>query len=332
MKLLSIIIPVYNVAPYVEACLNSIYQQGIEENTFEIILINDGSTDNSHQIITDIQKQHTNITILSQSNQGLSISRNKGITHAIGKYMIFIDSDDLLVPNSLSCMLKYAQLYDIDITQGKYIKLNNNDIEKADYNIQSYQLDSQNIKLQIKNGEKAFIENYSPYESYAWINLFKRDFILKNSLFFIEHKYFEDIAFTVNSLLKARRFLALPVVFYIYRQRESSIMSTMSTTKLYSMNDMTENIYRLLNSNMLSNLGKEKLKHCIFTNISVNLWYLSHYKCLYPHRKEIINDLKQKIPDLSFHQSLKQLFVNFCLKYIPSLYISLRYYFTLNKY
>lgn len=331
MKHLSIIIPVYNVAPYVRACLESIYKQGLKEEEFEVILINDGSTDNSLQIITEIEKVHTNITIVTQKNQGLSISRNQGITRATGEFILFVDSDDLLIPGTLSYLLQYARMYDTDMIQGKFIKLDNDKIEK--YDVPSTDLSNvSNAESLIKNGERAFAEDYHLYESYVWKYLFKREFIIKNTLSFPEHKYFEDIPFTVTGILKAKCFLSLPILFYIYRQRENSIMSTMDITKLYSMNDIIQYLYSLLDEKTLSAKTRTRLKDGIFANFSVDLWYLSHYRQLYPHRNEIIADLKRKIPNIYFHNTYRQRFISFCFKYIPSLYITARYYSTRNKY
>lgn len=331
MKHLSIIIPVYNVAPYVKACLGSIYKQGLKEEEFEVILINDGSTDNSLQIITEIEKVHTNITIVTQKNQGLSISRNQGITRATGEFILFVDSDDLLIPGTLSYLLQNARMYDTDMIQGKFIKLDNDEIEK--YDVPSTDLSNvSNTESLIKNGERAFAEDYHLYESYVWKYLFKREFIIKNKLSFPEHKYFEDIPFTVTGILKAKRFLSLPILFYIYRQRENSIMSTMDITKLYSMNDIIQYLYSLLDEKTLSPKTRTRLKDGIFANFSVDLWYLSHYRQLYPHRNEIITDLKRKIPNIYFQNTYRQRFISFCFKYIPSLYITARYYSTRNKY
>lgn len=332
MKLLSIIIPIYNAGLYIKTCIDSLYQQGMEENTFETILVNDGSTDNSLQIITDIQQCHTNIIIISHQNQGISASRNQGIQHAQGKYILFVDSDDVLIPDTLPHFIACAQQHDTDIVRGQFIKLNDNEIEHFDYRVTNPPAYLK-ADAPIKTGEQAFIENYMPNESYIWNCLYKRDFILKHTLYFIEeHIYFEDIPFAINSLLKCQRFLALPITSYIYRQRENSIVSTMNKNKLYSMNKVIQYLYSLLRLNELSDKTKKKLKDCIFFNLSINLWYLSHYRSLYPHRKEIANDLKRKIPGLFFHRSGKQLFVGLCFRYIPSLYLGMRYYCTRIKY
>lgn len=329
MKHLSIIIPVYNTAGYITSCLDSIYQQGIKEVDFEIIIVNDGSTDSSLQVITNIQSKHTNIIISTQPNQGLSIARNQGIKKAKGEYILFIDSDDMIIPNTLAHMLKCSKTHHTDMTGGKYIKLNNREMENFIPIETSFPAVTDNM---IKNGERGFIENYNPLESYCVLYLYRKDFLLKNQLKFMEHKYFEDVAFTINCLLRAQRFLALPMLFYMYRQHSSSIMATINTTKLYSMNDVIANLCSLLNESYLNRECKTKLKYSIYTSLSVNLWYISHYKSLYPHHKEIIKDLKQKIPNVYFYNSYKQWLVYLCFKYIPSTFTSIRYYLSCNKY
>lgn len=329
MKRLSIIIPVYNTATYITSCLDSIYRQGINEEDFEVIIVNDGSTDNSLQVITDIQNKHTNIFIISQQNQGPSIARNQGLKKATGEYIFFIDSDDMIIPNTLTYILNCSQTYHTDMTSGKYIKLNDQEIENSTSIKASYPPIKENM---IKSGEKRFIENYNPLESYSVLYLYRKDFLLKNQLKFMEHKYFEDVAFTINCLLRAQRFLAIPMLFYMYRQHSGSIMATINTIKLYSMNDVIANLCSLLNESYLNRECKTKLKYSIYTSLSVNLWYLSHYKSLYPHHKDIIKDLKQKIPDVYFYNSYKQWLVYLCFKYIPSTFTSIRYYLSRNKY
>ena len=87
---LSIIIPIYNAEKYIQPCLESIYNQDLQESEFEVILINDGSTDNTSAIIHDFSTKHTNINIINQKNQGLSITRNNGIEKAVGEYIQMI--------------------------------------------------------------------------------------------------------------------------------------------------------------------------------------------------------------------------------------------------
>jgi len=107
-KLLSVIVPVYNVADYVERCIRSLEDQDIPNNDYEIICINDGSTDTSREIIVNLQKEFENITLIDQENQGVSRARNNGIDIAAGRYLMFIDSDDYVEKKSFASILRNA--------------------------------------------------------------------------------------------------------------------------------------------------------------------------------------------------------------------------------
>ena len=105
MKSLSVIVPVYNVEDYVEKCIRSLLEQDIPLEDYEIICINDGSTDSSLSILRRLQNEYENIIILDQENKGVSQARNNGLDHATGKYILFIDSDDYVEINSFKHIL-----------------------------------------------------------------------------------------------------------------------------------------------------------------------------------------------------------------------------------
>ena len=99
---LSIVIPVYNVEPFIRGTLDSIYKQGVDESLFEVIVVNDGTLDNSMAIVEMFADAHTNLAIINQKNQGLSAARNSGIKVAKGDYIWVVDSDDSITENSIS--------------------------------------------------------------------------------------------------------------------------------------------------------------------------------------------------------------------------------------
>lgn len=120
MKELSIIIPVYNVQKYLEDCLLSIYKQSLSLETFEVITVNDGSTDRSLDILRKYGKIYPNLIIVSQENKGQSAARNNGLAVASGKYIFFMDSDDFLCLDSLSSLLSKAVEHDLDVLRFDY--------------------------------------------------------------------------------------------------------------------------------------------------------------------------------------------------------------------
>ena len=105
---LSIIVPVYNVERYIRPCMESIFRQGLNDDDYEVIIVNDGTQDRSMEVIQDIISQHNNVTVINQENQSLSVARNNGIAVAKGEYILMPDSDDLLIENSLGVLLEKA--------------------------------------------------------------------------------------------------------------------------------------------------------------------------------------------------------------------------------
>jgi glycosyltransferase involved in cell wall biosynthesis len=112
---LSIIIPVYNVEAYVSKCLDSVFAQGMDPALYEVIVINDGSPDNSKAIIESYLPKHSNLIFIDQENQGVSVARNRGLDIAKGSYIAFIDPDDCIELNSLPSILNKAFEWNIDV-------------------------------------------------------------------------------------------------------------------------------------------------------------------------------------------------------------------------
>lgn len=327
--LLSIIVPVYNVEKYIWACLDSIFKQGLDEDDFEVILINDGSTDKSHDIIHDILVNHKNVTYIQQANQGLSCTRNRGIETAKGQYVLFVDSDDILISDSIKPMVEFAVSHSLDILKANVETVDNREVLKGNY---TKEVTWGQYEANIQSGELGFIHEYNPSQSYVPMHLFRRFFIDEHHLRFLEKTCFEDVAFTVHAYLKAKRFMAIPYTHYIYRRNDSSIMSTMNINKLKGMNTIITYLHKIKNEAGLSIDGNKKMDETMHACLSVNLWYLSHYTSLYPQRKEVIADLKKKCPNLSFNGNMKQRMTTFFYKYMPSVYISFRYLTAKRKY
>ena len=110
---ISVIVPIYNVERYLPACLESIVQQFIED--YEAILVNDGSTDSSGVICDEYAAKHPQFRVIHQENQGVASARNRGVSEARGEYILFLDSDDFLVPNSMSGLLDLANKNELDV-------------------------------------------------------------------------------------------------------------------------------------------------------------------------------------------------------------------------
>src|SRR5690606_37919251 len=113
----SIVVPIYNVEMYIAKCLQSAIHNGMDSDDFEIIVIDDESRDNSVAIVEEFKNVHTTIKLFSQKNKGLGGARNTGIDNASGNYILFLDSDDLLLPNTIKQIIRMAIENDLDILE-----------------------------------------------------------------------------------------------------------------------------------------------------------------------------------------------------------------------
>ena len=164
---LSIIVPVYNVEKYIRPCIESIFNQGFDDADFEVIIINDGSTDRSMEMITDIIGQHQNITVINQENQGLSVTRNNGIAVAKGDYILMPDSDDLLIEHSLKPLLEKALETKADVVVADFYEMTNDEIESLKINLPNFA----DINIEEKTGEQMFFEFLKPHNYTVWRSL-----------------------------------------------------------------------------------------------------------------------------------------------------------------
>src|SRR5690606_32585879 len=112
MLKLSFLVPLYNKEKYIRKCLLSLLNQDLKLDEFEIIVINDGSIDNSAQVVSDLQERHPNIILLNQKNSGTGATRNNALKHAKGKYINFIDADDFVIENSYKPLLNLVEKND----------------------------------------------------------------------------------------------------------------------------------------------------------------------------------------------------------------------------
>lgn len=324
MQRISIIIPVYNAEKYIHECLESIYKQGLDENTFEVIVVDDGSKDKSMENISDLIEKHSNLKIITQSNQGVSIARNNGLKIAQGTYVWFIDADDLLTDNCLREMLDIAEKNTLDILKISYVMLWENPSESSQ--AEATPSTSHPYNLICKSGQEGFIENFNPLQGNVWQYLFLKENLIKNHLLFPEHIILcEDWIFSISALLATDRFMIVPLQAYIYRQHEASVVHTLNKKAMLSLNIVTEQASKLLKKENVDNRVKEKLRLCIFNELTLNFWYLAHTPALYAQRKEIINDLKSRVPSFMLKQSFHQWTFSILYTYFPFFYVWLRH-------
>lgn len=214
---ISIIVPVYNVEPYLRRCIDSILNQTYRD--FELILVDDGSTDNSSSICDEYQKAHPFIRVFHKQNGGQSDARNYGIERATGKYVTFIDSDDYVTTDYLQCLYEMATNFSADVVCARFEFVDDSSIIKP----RSAGGNSIKTYTGTQACEALLYERKGFYTS-ACNKLIRTDIVREN--LFSVGKYHEDELTTFRYLLSASTVAATDRVLYYYYQREGSIMHT----------------------------------------------------------------------------------------------------------
>ncbi|MBC2243096.1 glycosyltransferase [Listeria booriae] len=218
MTSISVILPVYNVANYLEKCLNSVLSQTFRD--FEIIVVDDGSTDGSSDILAVYNQLVPNLYLYTQTNAGLSAARNLGLKHAKGKYIYFLDSDDYLELDMFEKCVQLAERYQLDFV--KFDARPFSDTAEVEWNRYDSMAFLEPYKLyQLDDWLK---KQYQHYNSPVWLFLIRHSLIRENGLAFQEGLLHEDELFTPQMFAVSKRMMYLDKAFFNRRYRQDSIM------------------------------------------------------------------------------------------------------------
>lgn len=239
----SVIVPVYNVEKYLSHCLHSIMNQSLSD--IEIIAANDGSTDNSLELLREIASKDERIRIISHPNMGLGPTRNDAIKYAQGEYLAFVDSDDYIECEALQIMYDKAKSIDADVVQAETMMFDDNKAwKRADLvNIEDIQLDENNIDYFLK-----YYYFSRDYSHNAWDKLYKRSFVVEHGLLFGDNKkiFAEDNWFQLQIFFNNPKIAFIATPFYWYRQQEESIMHKPKLNLLSRHGQMIADYYGLI--------------------------------------------------------------------------------------
>lgn len=218
----SIIIPVYNVELYLREALDSVINQTLKE--IEIIIVNDGSTDNSLEIVKEYETKDHRIIVINQENQGLSGARNSGLKIAKGHYIYFMDSDDYIALDTLEICYECALEKQLDFVFFDAQSFTKDDIDISEYNYDR----SRNIKEKtIYSGKEALkkLLNQKKYRSAVWLNFIRLEYLDRINLKFYPNIIHEDELFTFLLFLFAQKTSYINRKFFQRRIRPRSIMT-----------------------------------------------------------------------------------------------------------
>ena len=226
--LISVIIPVYNVEEYLRECVDSVLNQTY--GNFEIILVDDGSTDSSGEICDEYVEKDERISVIHQKNSGLSRARNTGFDASEGKYIYFLDSDDYIAENTFESLLGIAEKDNSDIVFFDAVSFADTDdftvkqnyIRKAKYKIdKGYNI----FSVMVKSNE---------YHSAVYLMFFNKKFIVNNNIAFIPDILHEDMVFTYQLFCKASVVSQCNQALYYRRYRKNSIMTSSKSKKHFT--------------------------------------------------------------------------------------------------
>ena len=212
---LSVIIPFFNVEKYIGCCLDSVYRQDIPESEYEVICVDDCSPDGSLSIVESYAIKHPNLKIVrNERNRKLGGARNAGVEVALGNYIWFVDSDDLIEDNVLGTLCSIAEHDNLDVLHFNY----ENYPEKTPL----HQLQDTEV---MTGAAMFFDERFIWYHDLvtAWRKLYKRSFLIDNHISFAEHIMWEDDDYSITVFAKAQAVRHINLTAYNYRNNPDSI-------------------------------------------------------------------------------------------------------------
>lgn len=310
--MISVIIPVYNVENYLEECLNSVQHQTY--TNIEVILVNDGSTDNSKMICERYCQEDSRFHLISQTNQGQSVARNVGVEVSTGEFIAFVDSDDVIKANYLEELMKYMS-DDIDIVESIFT------VSKKDFLVEN----SKETEILFEGNSQEAVKIFPNHvlSVNPVTKLYRRSIV--EAVPYLEGFIFEDIYSGIGMLKYIRKIVKIDYVGYYYRQHQSSTMHRTFTEKNLDVFVVCDKLIELYSDSeeLLPYIGS-------FLVDIATMHYQGYirkgnpYAEFYNQKLAEYVTLTKKNPDLAKASRLIKLY-NFCPKYYNSIVFPIYY-------
>lgn len=299
---ISLIIPLYNNENFIEKCIESLYQQNIPIEEYEVIVVYDCSTDKSREKVTFLQCKFANLQIIDHSkNLHQGGARNTGIRNSKGVYIWFVDGDDFIKPNVLKEILEFAFLNDLDILHFDYAR---SSVEGSIWEINSNKYETgviSGISFFEHQGElwwKKCIE--------VWRKIHRRSYLIENELYFEEIEQYEDFLFSIKTILLSKKIMHIPITAYCYRYNPSSITnSALNGKKLFHNINIAKRTYDFLQESKF-------IKYEINSSLTDYINYQLNYTLI-----ELFNLPKMEIK--SFYNHINEIDYKFTEKYLSKI-------------
>ena len=302
---LSIIVPVYKTEQYLRKCLSSIFEQDVDRSLYEVIIVNDGSPDNSQKIIDEFCAKYNNTSCIVQANQGLSIARNNGVKASQGEYVWFIDSDDWVKDISISTIIAECS-YLPDAISITYMREDCGTTYPSSYSTDGFKI----------------LQSMSFHRGMVYYIL-RREFVQVHNLSIYPGIYHEDAEFTPRMLYFAKSIRVIPEPLYYMYANPASITRSVNTKRSYDLLIVSENLLRFKNENIIEPSIARVFNHLISVNINAALANLVNSNAI---EQKIFNQAlyeNQSLLSALWSGSLKYKLEYILFKLLPSKYVKI---------
>lgn len=284
--LLTVVIPVYNVEKYLDRCLKSILIQ--EWKNYDIILVDDGSTDRSPQICDDYVEAYDFISVIHKENGGLSEARNTGLSQAKGEYIYFPDSDDWLEPDTFIALAEALESQKFDIISF------NREFVKGEEDV----IISDPVETQVFNGKDAFVHmlKHSYITGFANDKIYRKSLFVDHDILFPKGKYYEDLGTNYKLFLSAKKVYATNQKYYHYLiDNPDSITQSWNEKKFRDMFEFYKEVF--YSDFVRSQLNQEELhiSQLYYVNGLTHILASLYKAKLHKHYGEITSEVKQEL-------------------------------------
>ena len=310
--MISVVVPVYNVETYLEECLDSIQNQTYTD--FEVLLVNDGSTDGSQAICERYCKENRRFHLLNQENQGLSAARNTGVAASRGEFIVFVDSDDMILANYLETLMHYMR-EDVDIVESQFTVSNEEFLAKS--------FKEPTILFEGNSQEAVKIFPKHVLNVNAVTKLYRRSIV--EAVPYIDGVIFEDVYCGIGMLKYIRKIIKIDYKGYYYRQHQASIMHRTFTPKnldIFTVSDKLIDLYS--DREELLPYIASFLVHLATMHYQDYIRKGNPYAKVYNQKLAEYVTLTKKNPELARSSRLIKLY-NICPKYYNSIVFPIYY-------
>lgn len=284
----SIVVPVYNVAAYLPGCIASILSQNFTD--YELIMVDDGSTDNSGQLCDQLAAEHPDrkIRVIHQQNKGLGGARNTGMQAACGEFLFFIDSDDTITAGCLEKIAAYTEANpEADIVVFDYIKVN----EEGKVIFWHHSYPENGICDSVLQKKDMLLLEHS-----AWDKVIRRKLFLETAVTFPERIWFEDLATIVKLYPYAKKIGYMQEGFYLYLERTGSIMNSKKCDKNRDMMVVFDSLISYFQEKGFYEMFRTELEYLL----AYHLYYLASLRVMRINPKHPLLDQYRAYADRAF--------------------------------